>query len=195
MPNLSNTIKKVENFANLAIGWRFGKGMPIDSKKIEIAKELLELGETHGIERFNAFAGDEGELMISFYYLEKNIDLTLKNNGSITFAEDIGDEEIDFIPNLNYDAAIEKICQFAQNTREPFTQKIMTLRKGNLKAYPSNPRQTVVYPFLKRFVGLRKSERYANTSKRITMRELGIPQYTGKSQVMIFPKDAHSFRA
>lgn len=193
MPNLSNTIKKVENFANLAIGWRFGKGLPIDFGKIETAKDLLEVGDAQGIKRFNAFAGDEGELMISFYYLDKTIDLTLNNDGSITFAEDVEDEQIDFIPNLNYDDAIEKICQFAQNTQEPFTQMTMTLKKEDLRAYRSNPRQTVgASLFLKRFVELKRARQSADTSKHTTMQELGIPQYTGKSQVMTFPKDATS---
>ena len=94
------TIKKVENFANLDNGWRFGKGMPISAKNISLAKRLLKYGDAYGIERFNAFAGEEGELMVSFYYLEKSIDLTLEVSGSVTFAEDEEDEQIDFIPNL-----------------------------------------------------------------------------------------------
>ena len=182
MPDLARTIKKVANFANLETGWRFGKGGPISAQKIEFAKRLLEYGNAYGIERFNVFAGEEGELMVSFYYLEKSVDLTLETNKSVTFAEDEGDEQIAFTPNLTPADSYEKIWQFAQLTQELFTQKTMTMKEADSKAYLSNLRQMAVSPSLTRNVVLRQAGQSVHILPDTMTRAQAIPQFTGKFQ-------------
>ena len=48
MPNLIETLKKTDSFAQLPNGWRFGKGQPIDLTMIEIGKSLLKAGFENG---------------------------------------------------------------------------------------------------------------------------------------------------
>lgn len=186
MPSLAKIIEKIEAFARLEKGWRFGKGVPVELKKIETAKHLLEYGYANGIVRFNAFAGDDGALMISFYHLESNIDITLEMDGTITYATDEADEQIEFIPKLNFVYAYEKICEFAQNIQEPYTQTITTLKKEDSKAFHSNPTMTEVFPYSTVAAGLKQAGHFAVILLGFTMLEQATLQYTGKSQATTF---------
>lgn len=169
MPNIIDTIKKIKDFVKLPSGWRFGEGGAISDEKIDFAERLVRYAEENGISRANAFAGADGEVLVSFYIDNYTIDLTLEADGSITFAKDFEDEQITFIPNLRSNDAYEKIWEFSQkiqNTSESFTHATMTQKQENLKVWLSSHRlQTKVSPLLKQTVRLRVASQYVSTSQ------------------------------
>ena len=141
MPNITDTIRKLRSFEHLPKGWRFGEGDSISKEKIKSAVRLVEDAESVGILRANAFAGGEGELLISFYIGDDSIEITLEADGSITLAEDCGNEQIDFIENLRPDEAYDKIWEFSERivaTSELYTPKTTTLKPAHLRASVSN---------------------------------------------------------
>ena len=195
MPSLINTFNKLDSFAKLPNGWRFGKGQPINSIKIEIGKLLLGIGFINGIERFNAFAGDNGELMISFYFQNRNIDLTLEVNNTFTFEEDSDDEQIEFLKNLDYSNAYDKICQFAQSIFESSTQETTTLNEEDSRVFLSSLQQrTKVYQYSIPNVVSPQVAQFASISPNFTTHSQATRPFTGKFQRktsqkgVIFPK-------
>ncbi len=141
MPNITETIRKIRNFAHLPKGWRFGEGDFISEEKIKSAVRLVEDAESVGISRANAFAGGEGELLVSFYIGDDSIEVTLETDGGITFAEDCGNEQIDFIENLRLDEAYDKIWEFSERivvTSELYTPETTTLKPAHLRASVSS---------------------------------------------------------
>ncbi len=196
MPNISTTIRKIESFATLPVGWRFGKGLPVTNFNIEIGKLFLQYGFDFGIERFNAFAGDSGEVMISFYFADHNIDLTFEVNHTVTFEENIGDEQVQFLDNLNIKDAFDKICQFTQSISESSIQETTTLSKEDSRVSPSNlPHQTAASPSLKYNVVLMQAGQSANTSASSTTRSRAIRQYIGRSRRRTSQQNANIPRA
>ncbi len=155
-------------------------GRPVDSTSIEIGKRLVEIGFENGIERFNAFAGDDGELVVSFYYGDRIIDLTLEIDKTFTFEEDFNDEQIEFIKDLDYSSVYGKLCEFAQNMLESCTQKTTTVNADDLRVYPSNRQpQMPAYRFLIRDAVLPQAVPYASISRTSTIRSQVTPPYSG----------------
>ena len=77
-PVSTNTLSKIRTFQNLAIGWHFGSGGPIEaeviSRAIEIHCLFLLLGMTHT----NAFAGENGEVLVTAYKIHDYIGVTIE---------------------------------------------------------------------------------------------------------------------
>jgi hypothetical protein len=171
MPNINQTVQKIENFAHLPYGWRFGEGLPISRDKINAAILLVEHAESQGITRANAFAGAEGELSISFYVGENSIELVLEADGSITFAEDRKGEQINFVENLSLEDAYDKIWTFSnpsQNTLELSIHEIITRKQGNSTASLLDRRRMGEYRSSKEVVRYIQARASATTSHNIT---------------------------
>lgn len=182
MPTISETIKKIEDFGNLPEGWRFGRGGAISQEKISEAISIMECAEAQDIVRANAFAGEDGELLLSFYIDDCAIDLTLESDGSLTYAEDKGNEQIKFVENLVLDDAYDLICQFSLNlnTFESFTQEITIQKAVSLKASLSNHPLRIKESRLSRpLVRSRIVRVYASTLPRSIQTKQGFPKSTG----------------
>lgn len=188
MPNITDTIRKIRGFAHLPKGWRFGEGDSISEEKIRSAVRLVENAESVGILRANAFAGGEGELLVSFYIGDDSIEITLEADGNITFAEDCGDEQIDFIENLRLDEAYDKIWQFSERivaTSELYTLKITTLKPAHLRASVLSRLLTAGLASSRRNVRRQLAGQYANTLENSIKIKPASQKSTGASQTKI----------
>ena len=167
MPTIQQTIKKVNGFAHLPDGWRFGEGSAIAEDKILQAERLLNYAEQKGISRTNGFAQTDGGLLVSFYIDNHTLDLTLESDGSLTIAEDFEDEQIDYVENLEFRDAYDRICQFSENLEnvfESFTQTTTTANVEDLKVQLSPRRQrTTASPYSIRTVRQKVEEQSAST--------------------------------
>ncbi len=196
MPNLFHTINKINGFADLPIGWKFGKGKSIDGAKRILAKNFLEYGADNDIERFNAFAGEDGELLVSFYFEDNVLDITLENDGSVTVAEDKGDEQISFSSSLDLATAYKKLWEFTQKIQNIFESSILPTTMPSEKSLRVSPSKLRTgYRLSKPNARLRRAERFALTSPGFINKELEFPLSFGKYLIPIFQKSANSYQA
>lgn len=183
MPTIEKTIEKINSFAELPSGWRFGEGGAISAGKISFAVNLILYAENLGITRANAFAGSDLELLISFYFENKSIDLTFEADGSITFAADCDGEQVGFQENLTLKDAYDKIWQFQnQTTSESFIQRTTTRKAESFQALHSNLRLTAVSRSSIRTVPKKQVAQYASTLPNSTQIRRPYPKSIGTSQ-------------
>lgn len=189
MPSITDTIRKIRSFAHLPKGWRFGEGDSISEEKIKSAVRLVEDAESVGILRANAFAGGEGELLVSFYIGDDSIEITLEADGSVTFAEDCGDEQIDFIENLRLDEAYDKIWEFSEQivaTSESYIPKTTTLKPAHLRVSVSNLLPMAGLASSRRNVRRQPARQSANTLENFIKIKPAFQKSTGAFQPKTF---------
>lgn len=63
-----STIKKLSSFAALPRGWRYGQGGPIAPNIIAAAKYICIYGLSLGLTRSDAFASEDGGILVAFYW-------------------------------------------------------------------------------------------------------------------------------
>ena len=172
MPNLIKTIQKVNSFAGLKEGWRFGEGMPISLDLLESAELLLKEGGRNNILRFNAFPAPDGSVVISFYIEDYTIDLHLETDNSITYSKELRDEEIDYEEEVSFDSAIRKIWNFSKeidilesSTLEIGTAKETALKVSRLYLRLKQGRIDKEYPYMKSDVQLSTADAISTTSQ------------------------------
>lgn len=180
MPNLIKTLQKVNSFARLKEGWRFGEGMPITPDFLESAKLLLKEGARNNISRFNAFPAPDGSLMVSFYIEDYTMDLHLEADGSITYSKyskELRDEEIDYKEDISFDSAIRKIWNFSKeidilesSTLEIGTAKETALKASRLYLRLKQGRIDKEYQYTKLDVQLTTADAISTTSQNTTKR-------------------------
>lgn len=140
MPSFEQTTQLVEQFRELPIGWRFGRGMPISDVLISRAKNLLMQGSENGLDRFNAFAGDDGEVMVSFYVDDRILDITLNNNDTcIVVEEDYNREEVQFLEDASLQTALRALWNFSLNTTELSIPETGTWKVEDSQGLALNP--------------------------------------------------------
>ena len=114
MPTISETIQKVNEFAELPNGWHFGEGVPPSEDAREQAIKFLKAAQWLGIKRTNAFPGIRGQVQVTFYHGERMLELTLETDNSLTIAEDEGDTQITFKENASISDAYAALREFGQ---------------------------------------------------------------------------------
>lgn len=92
MPDLNSTIEYVKTFANLPIGWNYGEGGPVAVELIDKAIEFLNIAAETRIKRMDAFPGSDCQLQITFYIIDRMLEINFENNGEITVLDDYTDE-------------------------------------------------------------------------------------------------------
>jgi hypothetical protein len=115
MPTITETIQKVNEFAQLREGWHFGEGLPPSPERIDQAVNFLEYASFSDIDRVNAFPGIRGQLEITFYSEDRMLEITIESDDSITIAEDCDHEQVSFEENLSKSDAYQRLEEFNQN--------------------------------------------------------------------------------
>jgi hypothetical protein len=72
----SRAAKKIHSFEHVKNGWNFGEGIAPDDSTIAEALTIEGLGYTLNIER-DAFLGDSGEILVSFYCKDEHLGVTI----------------------------------------------------------------------------------------------------------------------
>jgi hypothetical protein len=90
----SRTETKIEDFASLPVGWHYGQGGPISSPVISTAKELCEFLVLIGFTRTNAFAGADGEILLTAYHEDHYVATIIEPNLEISVTHEHGRAEV-----------------------------------------------------------------------------------------------------
>jgi hypothetical protein len=97
MPTIRETVDIIESFADLPRGWRFGRGGPIGFDQRILATRLLNAAKAAELSRANAFASEDGAVLVSFYAGDYQLDITVENDNGFTIAVDRDDDQIAFV--------------------------------------------------------------------------------------------------
>ena len=62
------TVRKIERFGALSVGWHYGIGGPIDDDIIQSAKATHEFLLMLALTKTDAFPGQHGEVMVTAYH-------------------------------------------------------------------------------------------------------------------------------
>lgn len=141
MPSRTETINKIESFANLRPGWRLGAGTPPTRERIDAALALMKMAASVYLDRSNAFVGPDGEILITFYRGDDQMEITIEFDGSMTYACDHGDEQVEYIENIPLANLFTRIWHFqflAQSYSGSLIRETLIPRKGASQASRSN---------------------------------------------------------
>ena len=149
MPNIVETIQKLHSFRKLAEGWRFGEGGPPSPALITKAEQYLRHAVKIGIETANVFSGADKEVVLGFYSKDgRAIEITYEPDGSIMFAKDFNDRQVDCVENISEVHLYQRIWQFqfpplSNASFVPSIRETSTKKQAGLTAHLLSPQATV----------------------------------------------------
>lgn len=189
MPTIAETIKKINEFADLPQGWHFGEGVSPSKETRERAKKLLHAASWHGLERSNAFPGVNGQLQVTFYNADRMLELTIENDNSATIAIDKGSTQLAFREGASKAeayAALEEFSQPVWTSSESFivnitTQNVITSQVRHWTCQDMNPS-----PLWSGHVQSPPVKRFAATLPGSTVSSLAVRQFTGAFLTSLF---------
>lgn len=126
--------RKIRAFGELAEGWHFGEGSPISEVAIDTALKLIGFADEMGLYKFDAFPGLEGEVILTFYGDNEELDFTVHDASNIEIcAERAGGDELETDGNLQ--AAKSRLREFWN--QEWKSSDFSTVNIGNLERIDS----------------------------------------------------------
>ncbi|MFV1980884.1 MAG: hypothetical protein ACC655_07005 [Rhodothermia bacterium] len=148
-PDAANLVgDKIRSFEHLPNGWHFGEGEPVSGPQIERALAVLDIGRTLGL-KSDAFATENGNVIVSFYDGEKSIDVEVcgDNVFSLVYEEGIGAtyRETDQIAGADIAEVRNRLSQFDPwNMLDSFTFNTMTPEEDDSLVQSFDLQATVV---------------------------------------------------
>jgi hypothetical protein len=143
------TMRKIQSFEKLALGWNYGQGGPVDPTVIRGAITVLLKFSLAGLNDTDAFPGLNGEVMVTAYEGDHYLEAILENDGSITVTYDVNDVEKFSKERMGSESALSKLQEIAGeiwNMSDFYikTFSTPTLDKIGSRVWPSEIPQTAV---------------------------------------------------
>jgi hypothetical protein len=126
MPTIAETIRKINEFAELPNGWHFGEGVPPSQDARRRAISFVSAANALGIKRANAFPGASGQVQVTFYHDDRMLELTLEEGGAVTIAEDEGSRQIEFKEGASQADAYASLWKFGQTLWDSLESSIVS---------------------------------------------------------------------
>ena len=110
---MSDTIAKIQAFANLKKGWRLGGGVEFAPAALEAAVTVAEAVAAAGF-KSDAFPRRDGGVAVTAYDLPRYWDFSRQPDGLWDVSHEVGDKDIEFVEMqtlnqvLAYVAALKK---------------------------------------------------------------------------------------
>ncbi len=133
-------VQKIDSFATLAKGWRYGDGGPIPQKTIKLAISLVAQIQHFGIWDIDAFAGGGGEISLVATIGGYDLEVIVEDDGTISVAYDINGKQISYKPRLVHREANKEISAIvgkAWSTSGYFTHETSILKESGLIVWHS----------------------------------------------------------
>ena len=184
MPTINQTIRKINSFAGLPIGWHYGDGEPPSTQIIEDAENFVRLANLFGLSEANAFPGVDGQIELTFYVNEYTYAFMFEINGTISIVKEKIGEIIWDEYEQSYAVALDKlwtISQENQTTSDSFILGIGTQKISDLGLHSSNdPQPSKTRKEVSRLYQLNVSkkvnEAFVNISDTFTAQSQPVPQ-------------------
>jgi hypothetical protein len=148
------TAEKIKSFANLPVGWHYGRGTPASKEMVRVALQRYWNLQMLGYVETDAFPGVDGEVMVTCYRGRHCLEITAEVDGTFAVAHQCGGKE-DFYENglsvedanfavWSLTAKIEREEQEECDISSWSISNTMTLEPVNSKTWRSNHQATEV---------------------------------------------------
>lgn len=189
------TIGKLIKFRHLAIGWNYGEGGPIGSNVTELAAEIVTTGHNLGYKHSDAFPGQSGEIMITFYEGDHCIEVILENDHSFLVVHETPgqvDEEYQCLNVADVYVLLEEIRrEIWQDLSDPYMRNNMIPGEADLLALHSSPPPRIeAYQSLTPTAQFTNQATFVTTSENTTLLSQAILKSIGNSNQAIYPMAA-----
>ncbi|HVB03469.1 MAG TPA: hypothetical protein VNE41_07090 [Chitinophagaceae bacterium] len=141
----NNMIKKIQSFGMLPEGWDFGKGKPSPDNIIQTAIQLYRIGSSLGFEG-DAFPGDDGGIIIGFYFEDQAIYITIKDNQRFNFCQESGIGTNYEIENVIENISYKEISENLKNESKKWSSSVYSIGENMIvmsAGFPVPPLRTV----------------------------------------------------
>ena len=174
---------KIKDFLNLEQGWCYGESKTFTEKDTGIAEQIATHLLSSGFNNLDAFPGLNGEIRVTAYFKTHYLEFTLESGNNITFLHENSNEELEYQENINLENCFKKIKELGSlcNSYVLSTKDISTKNSKDSKVLHSDHLQTVVSLFFVKNVPWKSVDKFASTSKIITLISAGNPPYSGYS--------------
>lgn len=189
------TIGKLIKFRHLPVGWNYGEGVPIGSNVTELAAEIVTTGHHLGYRHSDAFPGQSGEIMITFYEGDHCIEIILVHDQSVLIVHEAPgqvDKEIQ-CPNVaEVYVVLEEIRrEIWQDLSDPYMRTNMIPGETGLLALHSSLPPTIEeYQSLMPNAQLANQAIFVTTSDNTTLPSQAFQKFIGNSNQPICQRAA-----
>jgi hypothetical protein len=135
----SRTARKIEGFRSLPVGWHYGSGGPISDAVISTVRELYGFLLQIGLSQTDAFAGADGEVLLTAYHEQHYIATTVEPNGVISVSHESAGVEVTSDEDLNVKGAKGSLLAVARkiwSLSASSTQGTLTRYVGGSMTWP-----------------------------------------------------------
>lgn len=143
------TVKKIERFRSLPVGWHYGSGVAADRATIARAKDIFTQYAQMGFSVTDAFPGKDGEIVVTAYKNDYYIECVVEVDGTYSV---VGEKDKDVIIETERGsegqtiAAIVKVARQAWNIFGSYTLSTTTQGETSSKVWHSRTLQATGQP-------------------------------------------------
>jgi hypothetical protein len=140
-PSRSRTAQKLDSFAQLAVGWHYGAGGPIEQSVIDLARQMYKTAFEAGFTQTDAFAGAGREILLTVYHREHYLGITIEPDLSVTLNYEVANNDVDFLEKRPVDEIKQKVREIAGNvlwsTSDSYIPKTLIIPKDSSTIWSS----------------------------------------------------------
>ncbi len=139
------TERKIRRFGEFEKGWHYGEGVSFEQSVLDNAIAMNQEAIRLGFYETDAFPGLSGEVMVTVYSSDHDLDFIFERDDSVTFCHEEGDKEICHEQGLSFQDAKVRIAEFRKNTWRQFGSSVdgITAASGaDSRVLPSVTAQT-----------------------------------------------------
>jgi hypothetical protein len=108
-------IGKLDTFTKLPVGWHYGAGGPISQNVIATAKQLIRTLGAQGFTRTDAFANEDGEVLVTAYHRSHYLGIGVGLAGSFTFNHEIDGHEAFYQEHMPLNELTEELSKVSKS--------------------------------------------------------------------------------
>jgi hypothetical protein len=132
---------KIDSFAHLPIGWRYGEGGPISEPVRKAALLFHRRAANLGFTETDVAPGASGAIAFAIVFKGHFLEFVIQPDLSVDFWHDVNGEEVTSVEGLTLDQALTRLLEFANrrwnssdsSTRTTSTQDLTDSQARHLK--------------------------------------------------------------
>jgi hypothetical protein len=187
------TERKINHFSTFEPGWYYGEGRAFDPLIVEDALALNKAAVQSSFFETDAFPGTDGELVVTVYIGEHNLEFSIRRDRSIVFCQEFGNQELKYEEGLTLQEAEARIVEFRRETWSQFALYQGTIMIGDSEGSTARPLVTQemirASQLLEEAASTILKEQSVSTSASSTEGFIPIPQSSGALPRQPYPMD------
>jgi hypothetical protein len=109
------TVRKIDRFRSLPVGWHYGRGGPISDSVISLTQELHRFLLQIGLTKTDAFAGADGEALLTAYHEQHYVAIVVEPTGEISVAHEVAGTDVASAEDLDLKEAKGHLLAIARD--------------------------------------------------------------------------------